>query len=191
MKFETVKETAFRLNVGERAIQKWAKEGKIKDAFKSGRDWLIPKDFNPNSQASKNETVFFPLLSSSYTIGQALKFIEEIDNEDEKALALSEYYYYTGDAETATKLAEPYLNSANIPHKMSAACLCVFSNLVLERAHLTDFAARIISEELENAKNNKISNEIYAIIILAATTVLVQFQVETAKIPPLKTILNI
>lgn len=39
MKFESAASAANRLNCTVRAIQKWAKEGKIPCAYKDGRDW--------------------------------------------------------------------------------------------------------------------------------------------------------
>ncbi len=185
MDFETASQTAKRLNVTSRAIQKWAKDGKINGAFKSGRDWLIPKSFTGKTDET-TKTNPLPLLSGNYSIGEAEKYINSITDEDEKNIALSEYYYYTGDAETATRYAEPYLVSENPTLRISAALMCVFSNLVKEHAHLTDFAARIISNELEKAEKNPLPNELYALIVLSATTVEVQFQVETRKSPPLQ-----
>ena len=44
MAFQTAKEAADRLGVTIRAVQKWAKEGKLDGAKKVGRDWMIPEE---------------------------------------------------------------------------------------------------------------------------------------------------
>ncbi len=190
MEFETVALAAKRLSVTPRAVQKWAKDGKISGAFKSGRDWLIPKTFTPfsdfNTISYNNQIQPLPLLNGCFPIGKALEYIDSLEDEDEKNIALSEYYYYTGDAETATRYAEPYLDSGNPILRISAALMCVFSNLVSEHAHLTDFAVHIISEELEKAEKNPLDDELYALLVLSAATVEVQFQVKTRKAPPLE-----
>lgn len=45
MEYISVREAAQKLNVTERAIQKWAKQGKIQGAHKFSGAWVIPKDF--------------------------------------------------------------------------------------------------------------------------------------------------
>jgi len=42
LEYQLAQEAAERLGVSVRAIQEWAKEGKIPNAKKQGRDWLIP-----------------------------------------------------------------------------------------------------------------------------------------------------
>lgn len=42
MQFENAQQAAVRLGVTVRAIQKWAKEGRLPGAEKVGREWLIP-----------------------------------------------------------------------------------------------------------------------------------------------------
>jgi len=57
MQFETAKEAALRLGVTARAVQKWAKEGKIPGASLHGNSWMIPKDFCPvGHNATKSVT---------------------------------------------------------------------------------------------------------------------------------------
>lgn len=45
MEFESVEQTAKRLQVTTRTVQKWAKDGKIPGACQMGRAWLIPASF--------------------------------------------------------------------------------------------------------------------------------------------------
>jgi excisionase family DNA binding protein len=56
LNFETADKAAERLGVTVRAIQKWAKEGKIPNCYKLGRDWMIPKDaVKPIGKREKKE----------------------------------------------------------------------------------------------------------------------------------------
>ncbi len=52
MEFENSKQAAQRLGVTVRAIQKWAKQGRIKDAY-FDHFWHIPKNFTEPLKASK------------------------------------------------------------------------------------------------------------------------------------------
>ncbi len=61
MKFETAKETAEKLGVTVRTVQKWASSGKLAGAYKSGRDWLIPNDA---TLSQEKYGVFLPFASA-------------------------------------------------------------------------------------------------------------------------------
>lgn len=72
MKFETVVQAAARLGVTVRAIQKWAKEGKLKGAQKVGRDWMIPVDSivkGSTTTASTSTKIPYPFFQVPYTDG--------------------------------------------------------------------------------------------------------------------------
>lgn len=64
MKFETAAAAATRLGVTARAVQKWAKEGKLEGAKKVGRDWMIPINEdatdNPTKQSNDNNSINMP-----------------------------------------------------------------------------------------------------------------------------------
>ena len=45
-----------------------------------------------------------PLMNSTYPVGSCREFIETIPDEDVRAIAWGEYYYFSGQAELATQM---------------------------------------------------------------------------------------
>jgi len=116
MQFEQAGQTAERLGVTVRAIQKWANEGRIPGAKKVGREWMIPVglvkplDKVQISDKPRKIRMAMPLLNSSFTPGKCREYIDCIPDEDDRKIALGEYYYFSGQAELCTKTVEEYQN---------------------------------------------------------------------------------
>lgn len=69
-----------------------------------------------------------PLMNSAYPVGKCCEFIETIPDEDVRAIAWGEYYYYSGQAELATKTMEPYQSSADPALRYSANLVWFFAS---------------------------------------------------------------
>lgn len=127
--YESVQETARRLGVTPRAVQKWAAAGRIPGAVKLGRTWFIPKGaevLKNKIQGSENrgdtaETkgnnsrhafrqIDAPMLRASFIPGKCEEYIQSIADEDEKRLAAVEYYLYSGQPQKVLQSAEYFLN---------------------------------------------------------------------------------
>ena len=89
MKFETANQAAARLGVTVRAVQKWAKEGKLEGAQKIGRDWMIPfgvvatemkVDAVETKATKKVFDVAFPMFQLPYFSGELLEHINKISD---------------------------------------------------------------------------------------------------------------
>jgi len=85
MNFETVAQAAARLGVTVRAVQKWAKEGKLEGAQKMGRDWMVPfgavvteakTDQTVRKDTKKVFDAAFPMFQLPYFSGDILEFIK-------------------------------------------------------------------------------------------------------------------
>ena len=143
MEFESAAKAAERLGVTVRAVQKWAKDGRLPGAKQLGRSWMIPADAQiPASgtaireiQSIRRHTPL-PLLSTSFVPGHALETAMAMEDEDERAIALTEYYYFTGQVETAVHTAEPYLEHSDPNLAMSAELLYIFANLSMGQSEL-------------------------------------------------------
>lgn len=189
MNYQTADMAAKRLNVTVRAVQKWAKEGKLPGAHKVGRDWLIPETTQrPNTSSdvvhyTEPAGALTPAFSSSYMPGTALEYINNIRNIDDRNIALSEYYYFCGQLKDATVVAEPYLDSPDLFRRLSAALFCIFSNL--GRGHLvkTNYAVDIIKCDLEECIAGNCSDEIKAAAVFVAVITKVQLQTPMGNIP--------
>ena len=150
MKYETVKEAAERLGVTARTVQKWAAAGKIPGAMKVGRDWQIPVQKEEGAKKSTGRKhIPMPLLNSVFPLGQCTRYIEKMEDEDERNIAWAEYYYFSGQAEKAAEAVELYLNSPDDALRYSAAWIYAFSNLTCDKTALTKYAIGIIKKDLQ------------------------------------------
>lgn len=141
MKYETVKEAAERLGVTARTVQKWAAAGKIPGAMKAGRDWQIPVQKEEGAKKSTGRKhIPMPLLNSAFPLGQCTRYIEKMEDEDERNIAWAEYYYFSGQAEKAAEAVELYLNSPDDALRYSAAWIYAFSNLTCDKTALTKYS---------------------------------------------------
>lgn len=150
MKYETVKEAAERLGVTARTVQKWAAAGKIPGAMKVGRDWQIPVQKEEGAKkCTGRKHIPMPLLNSAFPPGQCTRYIEKMEDEDERNIAWAEYYYFSGQAEKAAEAVELYLNSPDDALRYSAAWIYAFSNLTCDKTALTKYAIGIIKKDLQ------------------------------------------
>ncbi|MBR3968674.1 MAG: hypothetical protein IKJ93_03705 [Clostridia bacterium] len=160
MKFETATQAAARLGVTVRAVQKWAKEGKLEGAHKIGRDWIIPfgavvtetKAEPPNiSDTKKVFDVAFPMFQLPYFSGDVLEHINKIGDTYERDLYLMEYYYFIGELEKSEEIAELYIDSSNLNYRLSAELFSTFNNMITGHLHKVHFAAGLLKMEIENS----------------------------------------
>ena len=142
MNYETAAQTAIRLGVNIRTVQKWAKQGKLEGAEKTGRDWMIPEGASPVTKTAASQQkrgVFLPFATAYFPFGEAQKFIEAIEDEDERKIAQGEYYYHKGECEKAVVILEEYLDSPIYNYRFAASIICFFSYLSLGHKHQEQF----------------------------------------------------
>lgn len=178
MKFETAAAAATRLGVTARAVQKWAKEGKLEGAKKVGRDWMIPinEDATDNTtkQSDDNNSINmpYPFFQAHYTDGDKVQKINDIADEDRRNIVMAQLYYFTGELEKTIEITEKYLDFSNEQYRISAALFYAFANLCTGHIHKTQFAANIIYDAVakldlydkEAATDN--ANKIFAAVVL-------------------------
>lgn len=197
MQFESAKQSAERIGCTVRAIQKWAKQGRIKGAYFDNRVWWIPKDFTEPlkmSEAKPHSTIkryHLPLLRSTYEVGKAKKFIDSIPDEDDRNIALAEYYYYTGYAEKSAQLAERYIDSEDESLRYSANVMCTFANIFRGHIHLATFFSDLVLKDLEKGlQNEKAPKELHAVGILTAYIGKTLLNIPVPETPPLEEYLH-
>lgn len=186
MTFESAKKAAERLGCTERAVQKWAKEGKIPYAYKDGRDWKIPENATVPTHNTKARAVYnnepYPIIHT-YTSGKILDYLESIENEDDKAMAYCEYYYFTGQFKESTIAAEPYLDSHNPILKMTAAVFCLFANLSRGIMHKSGHAGGILKEEMVRCFGENEADFVKAVAVFSTSIVNMQLHLPHENIP--------
>ncbi len=197
MEFESAREAATRLGCSVRAIQKWAKEGRLPGAYMAGQMWFIPKDIKEplkTKDAVQTPTIkryHLPLLRSSFELGKAKEFIDSLPDEDDRNIALSEYYYYTGNAEKSAQIAEKYIDSEDESLRYSANVMCTFANIFRGHIHLATFFSELVSKDLEKGLQNKNApKELHAIGILTANIGKILLNVPVPETPPLEEYLH-
>lgn len=195
MDFEPASLAAERMGVTVRAVQKWAKEGKIKGAKKIGRDWMIPVDAcRPGTENSgdcedtenKERYIMLHLTGDSFALGKCLESVNDIQDEDERNLALGEYYYYCGELEKASEILEPYLDAENPAFLCTAALICAFANLSHKHLNMTEFAIGILREKLKTDFKKETDIEAIALGVFLHALIAIQFHYDYDKIPPLE-----
>ena len=172
MNYESSQRAADRLGVSVRSIQKWAKEDRIPGAVRHGRSWMIPTDFvsaeqpeeqsktagQPEEQAKPAEQqcssdsravrIAMPLLNSAYPVGKCREFIDSIRDEDDRAIAWGEYYYFSGQQKLAAKMMEPYKDSDDPVLRYSANLVEFFSGFTLGQIDQAMRAFRQLHEDM-------------------------------------------
>ena len=196
--FETVQETAQRLGVTVRAVQKWAANGKIPGAVRFGRSWMIPKGTKlliadnvkqngiPDVYQITPFRMAMPLMNSSYPVGGCLDYINSLPDPDDRNIALGEYYLFSGRCEEAAQTAEPYLDSHDPSLRYSASLICTFANLSRGHSHLARFAMNNLHEQVQRGLNSDAPKEFHAMGIFTATTAAVLLHLPLPQIPPLE-----
>ncbi len=157
MHYESANDTAARLGVTVRAVQKWASSGKIPDAQRAGKQWLIPTDFLGPQTTEKNHCPM-PLLNAVFSVGRCEKYIDEIVDTIERDMARAEFYYFSGEMVKSLQIIEKYLNSQDVALAISANAMYAFANIGCGRLHLAEYAikrVKQISEKVISGKGNE------------------------------------
>lgn len=179
--FETAAVTAERLGVTVRAVQKWAAAGKIPGAEKTGKTWFIPAgatvsvaseqpDVKKSGNISFSSRQPMPLLNSAFPLGKCLEYISSISDEDDRAIAMAEYYYFSGQAEKAIEYAEKYIDDSDLSLRYSAAILCIYANLTKGNPKNTVHAMNSLGEFLHLGLAEDAPPEIRALCVLTANS---------------------
>ena len=114
-----------------------------------------------------NEYTILPLINASFQPGEAKRTVAGFEDRDFQKIARAEYYYFTGQAEKCSHIAERYLMSHNIKLKMSSCLLYVYSNLTLGRVVASRKGIWEIRECIEKEMKYSSSAEDKAISVFA------------------------
>ena len=90
-----------------------------------------------------------PLLNASFEPGKCKEYIESIEDEALADIAWAEYYYFSAQPEKAARFSEKYLESADLPKRLSAVLIYSFANLSLGRSSIAREKFRLIQEGMD------------------------------------------
>lgn len=194
MIYKSIQQTAIRLGVSERSVRRWAMEGKIPGAHKSGRDWLIPAGITgPSSYVEKDASgirqlmrVPLPFVRGSFEPGHALEYIDSLEDEDDRNIATGEYYYFIGKCSKAVDVLEPYLCSPDPALRFTSALICFFASFALGRQHLSYLTKDQLEKQIEEGLNSESVPELHALGVLVLNIVYVLMHLPHDNLPLLE-----
>ena len=145
---------------------------------------MIPADFVPTdwqevqpkhretkcTNAGRPRRIAMPLMNSAYPVGKCCEFIEAIPDENDRAIAWGEYYYYSGQVERAARAMEPYLDSTDPMLRNSANLVGFFANFTRGETRLAMRAFERLLADLQKELRAQPSPLLHAIGALAVTT---------------------
>lgn len=140
MRYRTVQETAQRWGISERLVQRYCVQGRIPGAAKFSGRWAIPEDAakpdDPRRAAAPASAAGpirqpMPLMNTAFAPGTALETAHAIEDSALRQIALAEYCYFSGQAEKATVLVEPFLDHEDAAVRLSACLIVAYANLTL------------------------------------------------------------
>ncbi len=192
-----MQKTAERLGVTVRAVQKWAAAGKLPGAEKIGRDWRIPVGVDgpikttlpisvTGSSKDMPKRLPVPLLNGEFASGKCREFIDSISDEDDRNIALGEYYYYIGRADMAAEILEPYINSDNQSLRYSAKLYFIFINIALGRTHLARFALNKLEQQVKEGLETNSPVHVHAMGVMTTHALSVLLNKPMPQVPPLE-----
>lgn len=174
MEYMTVREAAQQWNISQRLIQQYCIEGRIEGAKKFGGAWAIPvgaqKPEDPRKTRKQevpkppvpppipehilSPLIPMPLLNGAFEPGHCMEYVDGIQDARLRDIALTEYYYFSGRAEEAARMAELYISHPDPVLRLSACLLYAYSNLSNGQIHRVRYALAEVRNTLAAADEN-------------------------------------
>jgi len=76
-----------------------------------------------------NKYTVMPLLNSSFEPGKAREIVAGFEDMDVRNIAQAELFYFMGEAESSSEIAERYLTSEIMELRLSASMIYGYSNI--------------------------------------------------------------
>lgn len=172
MQYEIAAAAAQRLKITEKELCELAKNGAILGAISHNKSWLIPMDFKPNPKFTRASGYnFIPISSSTFKLGCALDFVNSLDDEDCKTLALAEYYYFRGELEKSCTILEPYFSHSEPTVKLAALFMYAFASASASHVNIADMSLEYIKAKLNQLLPNDIPDYIRALFDFAKVSI--------------------
>lgn len=169
MEYMTAKEAAGKWKISQRLVQRYCAEGRIAGCRKFGWSWEIPRTATKPEDPRHNDTSMFappvsfnglmPLMNTSFKPGSCRKTIENFSLQEDKDIAIAEYYYFSGQPEKAIRHAKPYMHSSSEHQRLSACLIYAYANLSLSEIQQAKAALSLIHEALSANSSPSIAAE--------------------------------
>ena len=126
-----------------------------------------------------------PLLNSSFEPGKAREIVDSFEDLDTRNIAQAELFYFTGEAEACSDIAERYLASDIMELRLSACMLYGYSNMTLGNSQAAKRGLNGIQECMKLAMRKKASDETLTVCVFAGYVGAVLLHLPTDGIPSL------
>lgn len=159
----------------------------LAEEFHVSADYILGLTEKRGNIEKEEDTTRIPMLlmSSSFSPGTCLAFIESIEDIPQKEMAYAEYYYFSGQHEKAVKYSEMYFNHEDIMMKLSASLIYTFANLSLDRIHSARLGLDRLKEYLEQAMSMETDKKTRACCVFVASAAHTLLHLPVENIPPL------
>ena len=159
----------------------------LAEEFHVSADYILGLTEKRDNIEKEEDTTRIPMLlmSSSFSPGTCLAFIESIEDIPQKEMAYAEYYYFSGQHEKAVKYSEMYFNHEDIMMKLSASLIYTFANLSLDRIHSARLGLDRLKEYLEQAMSMETDKKTIACCVFVASAAHTLLHLPVENIPPL------
>ena len=207
MKYLSVQQVADKFGVTVRAVQKWAKEGKIDGAMRIGKVWLIPEnvvrpyDFEHKTEVKKTKhtkdmlpsegmrsysslNTIFDIINGKYKPGQANDFIQKIDNPKIRTVAEGELMYFKANFVKSAEILHAHISDSDDALAFYAGTMYAFSNFMTERHNVAQIGFEGLRKYM-NSVNEK-DEEKYAMVVFVFSFVDVLLHSDKADITKLQ-----
>lgn len=159
----------------------------LAEEFHVSADYILGLTDKRGNIEKEEDTTRIPMLlmSSSFSPGTCLEFIDSIEDIPQKEMAYAEYYYFSGQHEKAVKYSEMYFNHEDIMMKLSASLIYTFANLSLDRIHSARLGLDRLKEYLEKGMSMEIDKKTKACCVFVASAAHTLLHLPVENIPPL------
>ena len=189
MEYITVREAARKWKVSERLTQQYCTDGRIPGAQKFGGAWAIPADAPkpeghrktpkeakaepavqiPPPPAPETGLTAMPLMNTAFVPGHCMEYVQSIQDDRMRDIALAEYHYFSGNPEKAAQEAEMYLSHPELSLRLSACLIYAYANLSIGHIQRAQYTLAELRNTLAAADEN-MPPQLRAAAVFAVTT---------------------
>ena len=176
VEYMKVRQAADKWQMSERQVQKCCARGWVEGAVKAGGAWsipagaLLPEEPAPAQpeEPGQNPSGLRPVLNTPFEPGRCMAYIRAMPAGPRRDIALSEYHYFSGQAEKAAQEAELYLIHPDQEIRLSACLLYTYANLSIGQIQRASCTLAQLSRKPE--KGETMTPQLMAARAFVATT---------------------
>jgi len=212
MKLLSVQQVAEKFDVTVRAVQKWAKEGKIDGAMRVGKVWLFPEDAvnsyaiehkkefkksksannalsNEFTQSNGSLNAIFKIINGCYEKGNCEQYIQTIDDPKIKSIAEGECMYFKGKFTQSAEILHSHITDSDDALAFYAGAMYAFSNLILGKHRVAQITFDGLRKYMSSLDRNDPEKVAMSIFVMSCVDVF--FHSKTADVKKLEDVMHI